>query len=81
MARTLGSARHRRLVELLVQAREAAGLTQGEVASRLGRHQPFLSNIESGERRIDLIELLDLAAIVRFDVHDLIDEVAKVPAK
>ena len=55
MARTLGSARHARLIELVVRAREAAGLTQAEVAGRLGRHQPFVSNIESGERRVDLV--------------------------
>ena len=81
MARTLGSARHRRLTELLVQRREAAGLTQGEVAAALGRHQPFISNIESGERRIDMIELLDLAAVVGFDIHQLIDDVGDRPSE
>lgn len=80
MARTLGSARHRRLTELLVQWREAASLTQGEVAAALGRHQPFISNIESGERRVDMIELLDLAAIVGFDIHQLIDDGSQNPS-
>ncbi|QEE41644.1 MULTISPECIES: helix-turn-helix transcriptional regulator [unclassified Methylobacterium] len=79
MARTLGSARHARLIELVIDAREAAGLTQAEVASRLGRHQPFVSNIESGERRVDLIELLDLAAIVGLDLHHVVEELTRVP--
>ena len=79
MARTIGSARHARLVELLVQAREAAGLTQAEVAARLRRHQPFISNIESGERRLDLIELLDLTAVVGLDLHQVVDELQRVP--
>ena len=81
MARTLSSARHLRLVDLLVQYREASGLTQGEVAGRLGRHQPFISNIESGERRIDVIELIDLAAAVGFDLHQLIDELTRAPTE
>lgn len=80
MARTLGSARHARLIELLIRARETAGLTQAEVAGRLQRHQPFVSNIESGERRIDLIELLDLATIINLDLHQVIDEMGRVPA-
>lgn len=79
MARTLGSVRHARLIELVVRAREAAGLTQAEVAGRLGRHQPFVSNIESGERRLDLIELLDLAAVIDLDVHRVVEELVRVP--
>lgn len=78
MARTLGSARHACLIKLVVRAREAAGLTQAEVAARLGRHQPFVSNIESGERRIDLIELLELAAIIGLDLPQVIEELLKI---
>lgn len=79
MARTLGSARQARLVALLVAAREASGLTQAQVAGRLGRHQPFVSNVESGERRLDVIELLDLAAVIELDVHQVIEELARIP--
>ena len=81
MARTLGSPRHARLVELVVRAREVAGLTQAEVAARLGRHQPFVSNIEAGERRLDLIELLDLAAVIDLDAHQVIEELMRVPSR
>jgi HTH-type transcriptional regulator/antitoxin HipB len=49
------------------------------VAARLGRHQPFVSNIESGERRIDLIELLDLAAIIGLDLPQVIEELLQTP--
>ena len=41
----------------LRQAREDAGLTQVEVAGRLGRPQSYVSKCESGERRVDVIEL------------------------
>lgn len=78
MAKTLHSARHRRLAELIVQQRLAAGLTQAAVAQAMGRHQPFIANIEGGDRRVDLIELMDLAAIIGFDVRDILDQLERL---
>jgi transcriptional regulator with XRE-family HTH domain len=42
-----------------------AGLTQVEVANRLKRPQSFVSKIESGERRVDVVELSELARVYR----------------
>jgi transcriptional regulator with XRE-family HTH domain len=53
--------RYRKLVERLRQARAEAGLTQVAVAAALGVRQKYLSRIETGERRIDPIELKELA--------------------
>ncbi len=53
--------RYRRFLEKLKQARQEAGLTQVEVAKRLRRPQSFVSKIESAERRVDVVELQDLA--------------------
>jgi transcriptional regulator with XRE-family HTH domain len=48
----------RRVLEtMLRQMRLDAGLTQEEVAKRLGRKQPFVSKYESGERRLDILEM------------------------
>jgi transcriptional regulator with XRE-family HTH domain len=47
----------------LHQAREEAGLTQVEVSMALGKPQSYVSKCESGERRVDIIELLDFARI------------------
>ncbi|WP_084627290.1 helix-turn-helix transcriptional regulator [Mesorhizobium sp. LSHC422A00] len=69
MAKTLHSDRHRRLAELLTEKRKQAGLTQAAVAKALDRHQPFIANIESADRRVDLIEFLDLAKVVGFRRH------------
>ena len=74
MSQTIYSERHKRLAELLAEKRKTAGLTQAAVAKAMGRHQPFLANIENGDRRVDLIELIDLAEIVGFNVHEFIDE-------
>lgn len=47
----------------LRQAREEAGLKQAEVARILGKPQSFVSKCESGERRVDFIELLEFARV------------------
>ena len=48
------------LRELLIAARQAQGLTQVEIADRLGKPQSFVSKYESGERRLDVIELIEI---------------------
>jgi transcriptional regulator with XRE-family HTH domain len=64
---------YRRLTAALRRARERAGLTQQEVADRLGLYMSFVSKCEAGERRLDVVELaafcklygIDLAAFLR----------------
>lgn len=67
MAKTLRSSRHQLLQELLIKKRTAAGLTQEALARRLGRPQSFVSKYETGERRLDLVEFLEIAEAVGFD--------------
>jgi len=47
----------------LIAAREEAGLNQRQVGERLGFSHSFLSKCETGERRIDIMELLQLAKV------------------
>lgn len=56
MARSTHSEPYKLLLEMLVEARTRAGVTQVELAARLGRPQPFISFVERGERRVDVIE-------------------------
>lgn len=49
------------ILQKLIVAREEAGLNQREVSKRLGFSHSFLSKCETGERRIDIMELLQLA--------------------
>ena len=58
----------------LRQARIAAGLTQAEVATRLGRPQSYVSKCESGERRVDVIELGGFARIYRKSLLFFLDK-------
>jgi transcriptional regulator with XRE-family HTH domain len=52
----------------LVEARKQAGLTQVDVAKRLGRAHSFISKCELGERRVDFVELQQLAKIYNKDL-------------
>ena len=56
--------RRRVLLALLRQIRQEAGLRQVELAERLGKPQSFVSKYESGERRLDLLEIEDLCRAV-----------------
>lgn len=60
----------------LVAAREEAGLTQRQVSARMGRAPNFLTKCESGERSIDLVELLHLAQIYEKPVIDFLCELS-----
>jgi transcriptional regulator with XRE-family HTH domain len=55
--KTIYSAKYVRFLHLLRQLREQAGLTQVELAQRLDTTQSFISKCESGDRRIDIVEL------------------------
>lgn len=68
------------IASALTAQRRAKGMTQAQVAEAMGRHQPFVANIESGERRVDLVELLDIADIIELDVEALIKELREAKA-
>ena len=72
MAKTLHTERHRKLRELLVERRKAAGLTQTVLAQRLGKPPSYVAKYELGERRLDLLEFLDIAAAIGFEPGELI---------
>ncbi|OGS96898.1 MAG: hypothetical protein A3H31_06430 [Gallionellales bacterium RIFCSPLOWO2_02_FULL_57_47] len=57
---------------LLVSAREKSGLTQVQIAERLGKPQSFISKYERGERRLDFPEFIELANVLGIDVIDFV---------
>jgi transcriptional regulator with XRE-family HTH domain len=61
MPRSVFTDAYRELLSLLVEVRKEAGVTQVELAKRLGRPQPFVSYFERGERRMDVIEFVAVA--------------------
>ena len=61
MSKSLFTRKHTQLRKLLTKARKDANMTQTTLAHRLQRQQAYISRIERGERRIDVVEFLDLA--------------------
>jgi ribosome-binding protein aMBF1 (putative translation factor) len=58
--------------ELLKGARRDAGLTQTALAKKLRRPQSYVSKYERGDRRLDVIEFLEIARVIGFDPHDFL---------
>jgi len=63
--RNVHSVAYKRFLKRLRQARLDAKLNQADVAKRLDKPQSYVSKSESGERRIDVVELADLAVIYK----------------
>jgi transcriptional regulator with XRE-family HTH domain len=61
--RSIYSAEHEYLVDRLRQARQEAGLDQSQAAKLLGKSQSYISKIERGQRRIDVVQLKEFARI------------------
>lgn len=77
MPKTIFGGDHRHLVEVLVEARLKSGLTQAQVAKRVGKDQTFISIIERGQRRVDVLEFVALAKAMDADPKRLFAEVMK----
>ncbi len=68
MAKSIHSKEYAYFVEKLKNARIDADLTQIEVAKKLKRPQSHISNIESGQQRVDIVELQRFAKIYKKDI-------------
>jgi transcriptional regulator with XRE-family HTH domain len=77
LVKTLATARHRALVELLIAKRKSAGMSQTELADKLGQYQSFVARLESGQRRVDVVEFLELARTLKFDPFSAFQQIAK----
>ncbi len=77
MPRSLFTDAYAILLETLIQARKRAGLTQVQLSARLGKPQPFISKVERGVRRIDVIEFYAVARALKVDPVALFAKVAK----
>lgn len=64
--------RHQELIAFIASVRKAAEITQVELAERLGKPQSFVSKVERGERRLDVIEFCELAKALGHDPAELL---------
>jgi transcriptional regulator with XRE-family HTH domain len=65
MPKTIYTSEYKAVIKKLREAREVSGLTQQEAAKKLSKPQSYISKIERGERRIDVVELTTLARIYK----------------
>ena len=73
--------RYRALIDELKAVRTSAGVSQEELARRLGTRQQFVSKYESGERRLDVIEVVDVATALAIDLTALLAAARRVEKK
>lgn len=72
MAKSLYRLENIRLAELLRQLREDKGMVQGALATHLGRSQSFVSSVELGIRRLDLVELRDYCRGLEIELGEVV---------
>lgn len=72
MSKSVYNDDYKKLIERLKQARLDAGLSQQVVASKLGKPQSYISKVESGERRVDIIEVKEFAKLYKQNLENLV---------
>ncbi|OXM72992.1 MULTISPECIES: helix-turn-helix domain-containing protein [Amycolatopsis] len=72
MEKSIYSAEYQQLCRLLRELRQEAGLTQVQVSERLGVPQSFVSKYETGERRLDVVELRHIATALNTSLHEVL---------
>ena len=75
VTRSVYSPAYARLREGLIVARQERGLTQAQLAAALSRPQSFVSKYETGERRLDFVEVIEIAEILALDIGMLVRRV------
>lgn len=81
MAKTIRSSGQEALRKALIDARKSAELTQAELAGKLNCQQSLIARLESGQRRIDVVEMIVLARALGRDASDLLSIVENATDK
>ena len=61
MTKSLHTPEYAALIRVLIDTRKESGMTQQEVAARLGKPQSYVAKLEGGERRLDVVEFVEIA--------------------
>jgi transcriptional regulator with XRE-family HTH domain len=77
MGTHLRSKRHKALVAAIVEARNATGDSQREFAKRIGRTNNFVWRIEAGERKVDVLEFIEIAKAAGIEPDELMRRVMR----
>lgn len=64
MTKSLHTPEYTALLRTLIDARKRSGMTQQDVADRLGKPQSYIAKVEGGERRLDVVEFISVAKAI-----------------
>ncbi len=78
MDKSIHSAQYVKFLKSFREARKSKGLSQAELAERVGENQSFISKCERGERRLDIVELRTLCAAMNLTLHTFVLQFEKV---
>lgn len=82
MAASVHTQAHKAIVKAFIEARTDAGILQADLAKRIGRDQSFVSRIETGQRRLDILEAFVIARAMGYDPAEFLKRlVANVSPK
>lgn len=69
---TIHDIRFETMLKLLKDARLNKGLTQEELSALLGQHRIYITKVEKGQRRLDVLELFDICKALDLSIYDVI---------
>ena len=75
MSKSLRTPLQQQLQDSLIKLRKSKNLTQADLALKLGRPQSFVAKYEGGERRLDVVEFVDVAHALEVDPSALLSDV------
>ncbi len=75
MTRSLRTPGHQALMQVLIATRKSKGITQQELANRLDRPQSYIAKVETGERRLDVVELIEICDALKKDAAEFVSDV------
>jgi DNA-binding transcriptional regulator YiaG len=79
MTKSVFTERYQTFISLLVSARQKQGLSQRDLAIKLNKVHSFVAKYEQGERRLDVIEFLDIAEALDLNPEAIIKKLRKFP--
>ena len=80
MSKSLRTPLQQQLQDALIKLRKSKNLTQADIALKLGRPQSFVAKYEGGERRLDVVEFVEVVHALGADPSELLAELIRNPA-
>lgn len=78
LRKSIHSSEHELLRHLFIQRRKTLGLSQRELAERMGIIYSAIGKIETGDRRLDVIEFIQYCQVLEISPHEVIDEILQL---